>query len=543
MIPPPSEIPVREKPDDFRANAMLNDNRNSIALADADWDALQSLATRVGLPAERISLMRKRASGTDSHRDGPCTLIAGRRTGGIDLLLARWISPDAADALKAAAHSPLVIGRSPEMLQPAVGKWPVWKWADHLTGHLIALSVDGVPNSAVMGQLASIGGVEQLVLVTRLGQPLHPNERALASAMSGYAATVRVVAVAVPGEEPTDDDLAAVAAFAFSQMRDAGFRDGRCLAAGVWFTEASARRLGTIQDLEKFLTIERTSVMDGRVPMIRRQLCELMGEIKDAAGRARQSGLSISESDARSLAEKFQIYLASLGREIARTARSPRVHDDESLRSYFLDRIRSWGSYIEPEGMWLKHVEALRPGTQAAFIAEATRQSPALNYKSFVDSGISYSKTTVAADSGENDSGENDVSLANMTVDRVVLEAKRLSVALAIGVASFFLVDRIPLPLARIPSYAALVLGTILGYGAMRRLLRQDRKSRQDASYEESAETKPQTAIGSDAVNDWIAVEHHLVTWFNKLIYARPAEPIEECRRFVERLGCEEPQR
>jgi hypothetical protein len=42
----------------------------------------------------------------------------------------------------------------------------------------------------------------------------------------------------------------------------------------------------------------------------------------------------------------------------------------DRARRFVLDAVRGWGAYVTTEGHWLRHVETLRPGMQAALFAQ-----------------------------------------------------------------------------------------------------------------------------------------------------------------------------
>jgi hypothetical protein len=495
-------------------------------LTSSDWDAFERLATQVGVAAERVKQARRRGTAADGARDSS-TLLAGRPNGGVELLLARWISPDATDACTAAAPAPLIISRRAEAVQPALGSWPVWKDAPVGDEHLIVQRADGPLSPLLIGQLSSLAGLDQFVLVTRLGQPLHPHEQALARALAPFVPVVRVVAVAVPGEEPTRDDIASFSRFALSHMRDAGFGEGRCLSAGVWFTEAAARAPGTVQDLAQFIALDRTAVRHARAPMARRQLCSLLHEISIAAGKLKVPPPA-SPEDVQTLTAKLPIYLTSLGRELARAANAnQRIYDDRSLREYFLERIQGWAAFTEPEGMWLRHVESLRTGAAAALLHEAQNAALLLRFDSF------HEPPPVPAAAAP-------VTIANPyhpLVERLLEECKYMAAGFVLGVIAYLLVAQFPLGLGKFPAYLALALAAVLGYGAARRWLR---RSPPPVRAAEQTQLQPPTPARPSAANDWVLVERKLLTWFNHFFSDCPVSPLDECLRLSKQLRCEE---
>jgi hypothetical protein len=501
-------------------------------IAPGDWDTLQSLTGRLGLPAERVGVLRRRLEGTQVRPGSPYTLLAGRPDAGIELLLARWLAPEAAEELLKAGGRPLVIGPTTAEVRPRLGAWPGWKTARVKPGHLLALRAASKPAADTLAQLASLGYVEQLVLVTRLGQALHQEECALAAALAGTAATVRVLIVGLPGEEPTDADLAEVSAYAVTRMRQAGFTGGRCLGAGVWFTGGGPRP-GTVADLTSFLAVNDREVAAGRAGMGREAVAGLLADLRrqaEALPPAPQA--AVPDEERERLGRELNGYLSDLGRELDRLAGERRPLSAEFLRNHALDAVRGWGAYATVEGHWLKYVERLRPGTQAAFLAEAQSAIGLLEY----DPG----KETPPAP-------EPAAVPGSPVVNQVMLEAKRLAVGLVVGLAAYLAVaallrghaagaaeDVTALPALAVTllSYAALVLGAVLGYGAGRALLR----ARPATPPPQVKERVPA------ALHGWPQVQRRLTAWFGEHMRTGAPSPAEECRALARRWGLEDTQ-
>jgi hypothetical protein len=500
-------------------------NDSAELLTPSEWDSFQKLATHVGVAAERVGQVRRRAEVTDraQRRAG---LFCGRPGGGIELLLARWVSPDAADACVAASPLPLVISRAADHVQPALGSWPTWEHTEAGSENLLFHRADGRIDPLLRGQLSALDNLEQLVLVTRLGQPLHPYERELARSLALVAPMARVVAVAVPGEEPSEDDIASFSQFALAHMRDAGFVDGRCLAAGVWFTEASARTPGTIQDLSQFIALDRDAITQARSQMLRLQACSLLKEISDAAREIQPAVSDVLEEDVQMLRQRLLVYLEAFGRELFGAARAKKFKDDIGLQHYFLERIRGWGAYTEPEGMWLRHVEALRPGSSAQLFKEAEKAALHLQLEPFQELGAS---PVVDVDSTKHS--------YDAIVDRILQECTYAAVGFALGVSAYLLVARLPLAMAHIPAYIAFALAFILGYCTMRQKFHRPRNP-------QKSESKPHSqssiCVTTATLNDWQAVERDIVHWFNDLFSFHQQIPLDECRRLSKKLRCED---
>jgi hypothetical protein len=480
----------------------------------ADWDALQALAGRVGLSAERVSMLRRRVEDATPRPGSPYVLIVGRPDAGIELLLARWLAPEAADELQKTGGRPLVIGPNPGEVRPRLGIWPTWKTSRSGPGHLIALRAAGKPAADTLAQLLSLGHVDEVVLVTRLGQPLHMSERELAQAMAGLAATVRVLVVGLPGEEPTDNELAEVSAFAVSQMRQGGFREGRCLGAGVWFT-GGPKRNGSIAEVGPFLAIHPGEVAAGRSGMIRYAVAAAIADIRQKAEAMPVVFSSVAEEECDRLIRELGAYLADLGKELVRQIDKPTLLTSESFRRYAIDAIRSWGAHASIEGHWMKYVERLRPGTQAAFLTEAEAAMELLEFQP----GSKPPEVIAAVESSP-------------MVERLIVEAKRAGVGLLLGVVGYvvtsILLDKeLNDKVVQLLSYAALGVGAVLGYAIARPIFRVP-------VHVPRPEPPP---VVLPALHGWVQIERRLTGWFSGDIRAKPISPAEECQALALRFG------
>jgi hypothetical protein len=497
-----------------------------------DWDALGRLAAQVALPAERVSQLRKRLEGPGDRPGGPHVLLAGRPDAGIELVLGRWLATEAAAALAHAGASPLVIGATPGDVQPRVGRWPTWRAPRYGPGHLVALSSGGRPGADVLAQLASLGYMDQLVLVSRLAQPIHQHERALVSSLAGLAATARVLLVALPGEEPTSADLAEVVAHAAAALRQEGFGHGRCRGVGVWFTGGQARP-GTITDLGAFLAVDTAAVAAGRAGMSRQALTGLVADLRQRAEQAPAAQPALPPDEQDRLVNELKSYLADLGRELARQAEKRRPLTADTLRTYARDAVRGWGAYTGVEGHWMKYVERVRPGLQAAFLAEVEAALPLLDLE---DVTLSPPEPPAAAPPSA-------AADAGVPVDRLVIEAKRLAGGLVCGLA-VYLATVTPLggsaeqPGALAPAvvsilgYAGLAIGTVLGYSAGRRIFRLGAASK--------AGEKTLGPPAAPLVHGWEQLTRRVLAWFAEQIRQQPASAAEKCRALAIRFGIQE---
>ena len=105
-----------------------------------------------------------------------------------DRFISRWLSPDLLDGLSSAGVQPLVLGRRPESVRTGAGVWAKLKAAQPSEGHLIVVRAAGAVPATVRIQLASLGILTQVVVVTRLGQPLPAVECQLVRSLLGHVA-------------------------------------------------------------------------------------------------------------------------------------------------------------------------------------------------------------------------------------------------------------------------------------------------------------------------------------------------------------------
>jgi hypothetical protein len=481
----------------------------------------------VGLRPEQVDLLRRRIENASTRRGSPFTLLAGNPNSGIELLLARWISPEVAERLE--MNRPLVIGPDEQAVRPKFGVWAGVKSAEIVPGHLIALPAGSRPQKDTLMQLASLGFIDQLVLVTRLAQPLTQSERELAASLNPVSATVRVLIVAVPGEDPTARDSAEVAAYAGNYMRQAGFGDGRCLGAGVWFTKGNARD-NTISDLGNFLRIDQMKVILGRDRIFRDGLAALLAEIENkSTGTSIAPGVAIPPGERERLVRELSTYLSALGNKVLRDAEGKSTITKETIREYCLDAIRGWAAYVGVEGHWMKYVETLRPGAHSALLAEVTS---ALEY---VDYQVPVTKQAAITSPVPEERG-------NAIVERAVVEAKRAGLALVCGLTGYWVVASIinaKVSAGALPAFvialintASFVIAAVLGYSIGCGIFHVAKTSTQlhSGSAVTSERARP-------ALRNWEQLESRLTAWFVSFMTDNSRSARDECRALAERLG------
>lgn len=485
------------------------------AISASDWAALERAAAQVGMPTERVPLLHRRLEGERSRLGSPYTLIIGRPDAGIEQFAARLLGPQTVETLEAAGSRPLVAGPTPESVRPRLGSWPMLTGPASPTGHILILRTPAVPAADVMAGLSGLGMVDQVVLVSRLLQAMHEREREILAALAPLAATARVVLVWRPGEEPTETDIVEVTAATDRQIQGRGFEGGRDLGVSVMFVGEQVNKPGALTDPSKLLRVDEAAVSAGQSGMARAALSDLLNAIYRKAGKAAAAaptGIPPEEHDR--LMRELTAYLADLGRETGRVGAEKPHADAAWAHRYVLDAIKGWAAYTGIEGHWLRYVETLRPGTQAALIAESERAINCLDYRS----------APVRAKANEPAGGGAQRWL--------LLEAKRAMVGLILGLGAYAgIANLVKLPpvVDIVVGLTSMALGSILGYAVGRWIFPGPNPPVAASPYEEV--TDPGSPIG------WTQFERRIAGWFADISHAQPIPPAEVCRDLARRLG------
>lgn len=485
------------------------------AISASDWEALERAAAQVGMPTERVPLLRRRLDGERRHTGSPFTLVIGRPDAGIEQFTARLLGPQAVETLETAGSRPLVVGPAAEAVRPRLGAWPTQEGQASPTGHVLILRTPAAPPADVMAGLGGLGMIDQVVLVSRLLQAMHEREREILAALAPLAATARAVLVWLPGEEPTEADIAEVTAATDRQIQGRGFEGGRHLGVSVMFAGEQADKPGTITDLSKLLRVDEASVSAGQSGMARAALSDLLNAIYRKAGEATAAaptGIPPEEHDR--LMRELAGYLADLGRETGRVGAKKPQADAAWAQRYVLDTIKGWAAYTGIEGHWLRYVETLRPGTQAALIAEAERESDCLDFR-----------PTPARGKADEPAGGGGHS-------RLLLEAKRAAVGLILGLGGYAgIANLVKLPpvVDIVVGLSSMAIGAILGYAVGRWIFPGPKPFVAAVQHEEV--TDPGSPIG------WTQFERRMTGWFADISHAQPTPPADACRDLARRLG------
>jgi hypothetical protein len=490
------------------------------AVTASDWEALERLAAQVGLPSEKVTTLRRRLEGTRARPGAPYTLLIGRPDAGIEHVVARLLEPAAVETLKASGSRPLVSGPAPEAVRPSLSSWPTLTRQAPWPGHILILRTPGVPPADVMAGLSALGGIDQVILVSRLLQAMHEREREVLLSLAPVAATARVVLVWMPGEEPTDADIAEVTAATDRQIQGRGFRGGRNLGVSILFAGEQANKPGCLTDPSEALHVNEAAVLAGQSGMAEATLSGLIHAIyRKAVESAAATPPGIPPEERNRLASDLTGYLADLGRETGRAAAAHHSADTAWVRRYVLDTIRGWAAYTGVEGHWLRYVETLRPRTQAELFEIAERDIDCLEYRP-------AARRAMAADSAAEPGGGGGMQ------SRLVLEAKRATLGLFLGLAAYAAVATM-LELPPIVDIAvglsSMALGGIFGYALGRKLFRGPKSA--GGALPQADEPEAGSLTG------WTQFERRLGGWFASIAHATATSPAESCRELARRLG------
>jgi hypothetical protein len=488
------------------------------AMTAADWDGIVALARRTGFPEERVLTARRRIEDPGAGAGRPYTLIVGRPNCGIELLTARWLGPEAAESLIVEVDRPLIVGPDPQAAQPRLGRWRAISHPVPRGGHLILLRTSGRPSSEVLAQLASLGGIERMVLVVSLTQPMHMHEREIAATCSPLAASARALAIGVSGHEPKQSELIELAANMRVHLRNAGFGPARCGPTGTWFTGGAARE-GAVKDVGEFILGGDPPGEAAKRELAAQTVASVLSEIARSDARKPVSDATVvPEVEQDRLTREFAAYLADLGRELERRACDRRRPADAAvLRKHALDAVRGWESYLGVEGHWMKYVERLRPGAHLALLGETEAALADLEF----DPGVEEHPSPAPCD----------------PADRWKPLAQQAGAGIGLGLAGYYasaaLLSSVgtvpmPMPLIQAISVGGFLGAGLFGYRAFGRLVRQP------AIQPACQAARPASLIG------WDRVQRRLAAWVRSYLATAPLSPADECKALSLRLGVTE---
>lgn len=542
----------------------------------ADWGALERLVERVGISTGRVSSLHHAVSKARPRPGSPYTLLVGwsdgSNDGALDWLVRKWIGSQAGEELKKLYGLPLIVGPDPRKVQPPLGQWPTLVSPRWKNGHLLALRVSNKVQSDVLAQIQGLGYIDQFVLVTRLGQPITAQEREIAHTFAPLASTGRVLVVGLPGEAPDSalDDVKSVmgqlASYAHGQMQNSGYSSVRYMGWALWYTDSAARD-GSITDITEWLVPNQQRVISGLEDMSRLAVSRLLKDViqtaKDEGADIQTASVPISPAERADLISQLGRYLADLGNELDSEAIQRPAVSTQSLQTYALDAIRSWQAYSNAgaPGTWLQRVETLRPNIRSAFVEESGNAMSLIEYNRALRSPPPPpSAMTLAGQSDGAVSSKAEPSVG----DRLVVVAKRVGVGLVVGLIAYMLttalltsattgtsgaLSTLPPLILTLMSYAALIIGIILGYAIAQRFIRLPGDSAKDSRTRialrnpgddtSSLVTSARLAVEHthSGVMGWQQVERRLVSWFSERINAEQITPLEEAHIIAKRFG------
>lgn len=475
-----------------------------------DWNLLIELAKRSGVAPERVSSLQRRWA-QEAHPAAPLTLLAGHSKA-IQLLLARWMSVDAAAAFVDAGNQPLVIGPAPTTLQPPLGKWAGFTHKS-MKGHLIALAASDALLPSVVESLGSFGVIDQAVLVSFIDQPLNHGERRLASSLASIAKIGKCLVVALPGYEISEKEVNETAALARRILEIGGFNANRCGGTAVWFTEESHKRPGALGSPDNLLSCESSE--DDHQEVLIRVLESLLRDFERGAS-AEPMIRALNEEDQKDAIHQFASLISRLGQTLSDSVRHGAYRDTETLRKAATDLIIKCtaGSGIDAAAM--NYLETLRPGAKAGLRSQMALVSSNLDLNIAAQPVPANSLQTVASGSD---------------IKRWLITA----LAGAAGYAGAWCVGGLMFQpwLQGLVSNVAGGLLAIAGWLAAgffgSRMVSRTRKIAAIAQLD-TVTTKP-PLVG------WGVVEQHLNAWFINLISSPPASIAQHCAEFRARFS------
>jgi hypothetical protein len=429
-----------------------------------DWEALQHLVEQSAYPPERFARLQRQLAVQAAPAEGRLTLLVGQPVV-VDLFISRWLSPDLLDGLSSAGVQPLVLGRRPENVRTDTGVWAKLKAAQPLEGHLIVVRASGAVPATVRAQLASLGILTQVVVVTRLGQPLPAVECQLVRSLLGHVALVHVLVVAVPGEELSDRDAADLLAYGKARIQSNGYSYRQYTGLSVWYT-SGGKRPATIADPASVMapladTAAVRSLAERQA--VRIFLDDLCRHIDGAA--AKSIAVPLTGIEQARLQNELTTYLASLGDGLEQELAHRVDWNGEEVRKFALSNLQSWAHQASIENMWVHYLERVRPGAWPALLQTAAASLPLLD----VHTEQHVHTQPVAA------------PLSSWQA-RWQLEAKRSAVGLAVGIGAYLAAsvgfavtplmrEAVAPPIAALLSLLILLVALVLGYGLGRRLI------------------------------------------------------------------------
>lgn len=496
-------------------------NSSPITTAPVEWSTLQRLVEQSAYPPERLLALKRQLTTPPAHAEGWLTLLAGQPSV-IDLLIGRWLTPDLLAGMNDAEGQPIILGRRPESIQPGVHGLFRLKAKQPADGHLMVVRSSGAIPPTVRAQLATLGIFDQVVVVTRLGQPLPASECQLMRSLVGYAAAVRVLVVGLPGEEASDADFAELLAYGKARAQSNGYSYRQYVGLSLWYT-SSMKTPSTLADPAAVMT-PPADVKEARALAERQVLSSFLDDLcrHIDCTAPKLTVVPLNEEEVMRLHRELTGYLAGLGRTLERDLEQHPAWRSADLHVRVQRALTSWTQPAQVEHMWLRYLERVRPGVWTALLQAAEISLPRLRVHT--DEAVQVQAQAMAPFTWQ---------------ARLLLEAKRGAVALAVGIAAYLaasvLFATTPLiqevvapPVATLLSLLILAVTLALGYGVGRTLI-------------QPIQTPPQGTVTKRVrLTGWSEVTESLLTTLTVELRPKQVSLRDECNRLVNLYRAEE---
>ncbi len=480
------------------------------SLQTADWDELKRLAQATGFSEERVIVVQHQAKPRERTFAGSATLLIGQPHGGLDLLLSRWLGAGAVAAIGNADNRPVVIGHRPDMAQPRSSNWPVFKMDQMLDGYLYALEVSTISTSLI-SSFADFGGFDQAIFVTRWAQPLSESERRIVPELVKLTDYIRGLVIALPGEQPTPDETIEVRQFVEAHLQRSGFAGSRTLGVDFWETGGKRINDGFISSPADLLAVPPAIRQLARHGHERRLVADLVTQICARSNQSQSKPvLPLTADEHTRIVAELEKHLTTLKRGIEKQM-AGELRDTPRLRADVLDQLHEWRNKSTLHGIWLHHLEAVRPGAQEGLFAKAGEAVQQLELS------LAPASTTLKCAFPPTDA-------------KWVATAKRIGVALVTGTIAYALVVALCPPVFQaysILSNAGLMIGAIIGYSWISPKLISTRHTTDSGSGHRDVDIY---------LHNWNSFERELHSWLQAHLSNEPASVTARCRAFANRL-------
>ena len=357
-----------------------------------DWNQLRSLADfakcREGIVEE---LCRQGVKAVDRS----LTLVVGDVEGGLGMLVEHWLGEKAFQALQQSGPNPLII--TTEALKKGVAPDDDWRTfaSNRLSSkqRLIVIGKPGPIAPKLESKLMALGWITQVVAVSRFGQLLPQQEQLALRSASKLAGAGRVLAVVLPGESATADDLAKILQRAKNQMESQGFASGRWAGAHAWFIEGFEDHHLVIKAPSSVLDISDELSNAAIDNAQRTSILAVLNDLsKEVGSRGERPLPTVSEAEQAELLAGFERSLLEIGERVESRLLHERCKSPtaQMVQQYVISFIRDWTHRnavvnVSPTTLLsisrardrLDYFEKLRPGASALLnscVERAVRQ-------------------------------------------------------------------------------------------------------------------------------------------------------------------------